>query len=190
MSNETPGVVDAPAASVLLDEEGNPVSAIVELPQNDGDGETELEAVETVADTAVAIATIEADRDVTIAAIHADTEAARIAADAERDLELTAAKERITWLETEMTNTLERNRELESQLTSLPSPEELEEATEELVEAVEALDPSTIDTSETGKETSSSIETEAPAKSEDASPAVAEGMEAVQAAKRRLLKFL
>lgn len=181
--NETAGVVEAPAASVLLDENGNPVSAVVELPPSgEPQPETPSEAVE--------IAQIEADASVAIAETHAAVEIAAIEARSEANAELAEIRDRNTWLESRVQEMERENQELRH-LIPPPSPVEPEAET---LETGPELSPealaATTDTNGTPSETSSSTETEAPSESGDGNP-VAEVIAAVtQEQPPRRVRFL
>jgi hypothetical protein len=170
-------------ATIIETPEGEPNAVVVELPETGVENATGSEAV--------AIAQIEGDTQVTIAAINAETEQARIEAMAARDEELTQARERISWLESQMTNMEEQNRLAQEQIAALTPPPlpEVEPV------AIAVLDPETLtDTLETPQETSSSTETEHQSESEAESPAQAEaaatGVILPGATLKRTLRFL
>lgn len=176
MSTENLAGATEAEATVLLDENGNAVSAVIDLPT----GEPEPETPEA----AVQIAQIEADKEITIAAIHADTEVAAIEARQETDVEVSALRERNTWLENELANTQELNRDLQAEVSRLTPPPLPEPETETVI--VAEIDPATLttDTSETSPETSSSTETEPQSESGEGNP-VAEAEGVVHAVRRR-----
>jgi hypothetical protein len=133
------GTVEA-EASVLLDEQGEPIAAIVELPENE-------EITNPVSD-AVAIAEIDANKEITIAALHVDAaiasteahteiESARIELESERETqwqsELNELRMNIAELETTMMT-------LSAALANPSSPTVSPEAEEPLV----IVDPETL----------------------------------------------
>lgn len=168
---------------------GEPTQILVDVPQPDT---APIEAVEEVTDSAVEIAQINADAQVEIAQTEAAVEIARIEAEQNMVAEAAAMRERVTWLEAELANTQEQNRQLQAQLTPPSLP--VEEAAEAMAEAVEEADPETLaeamttDTSETQTEASQQTQTEAPSESADGNPVEA-AAEVAQAVKRRL-RFL
>lgn len=173
----------------IIEGEGGGAVLIADLPAAEVPAlEAEADAIETVADSAVQIATIEAAARVEIAETQAAVEITRIEADAEANAEVIAMRERITWLEAETMNTQERNRELLAEVERLTPPAL---PVEEVAEIVAALDPETLttDTSETMPETSSETGMGAPSESGGGAP-VAEAEAAVVHAKRRVTRLL
>lgn len=162
-NNDGNGAVEA-EASVLL-ENGEPVAAVVSLPESDtetgGDDSGEQS-------DAVTITQIEAEKEIAIAAIEADVETARIEAEQERVEKWDEA--RITELETNtrelndrLTETLDLLKGLVNPAPSIPtSPEEpAQEA-----EAIEtALEPNSIPTSIVENETVTELGADAGAES-------------------------
>lgn len=170
-----------PETRTYENDDGGTTVVVDVPPSEDEPSEAIAEAIEEASSDAVEIARIEADKEVTIAAIHAETEQAALEARTESDAQYVEMRERISWLESELTNTQERNRELEARLTPPPS-----EVTETISEVTETVQPETeTDISEMETETSSSTQTEVPEKSEDAAPEVVE-----EKVTRRRLRFL
>ena len=124
----------------------------------------EVEAVETVADSAVEIAQIEADKEVAIAEIHAEVETAHIEARAEGDERVTECLEAMTHLRADLSALAEAVTAtatvVEQLVASQSTPQPLAEVTPETM----------TDTSETATETSSETGTEVPAKSAEEKP--------------------
>lgn len=181
-------------SAVISIEGGDPLPATVAVIDGDTVVPEAIEAVAEVAEAAssdgVEIARIEADARVTIAAIRAETETTAIEARRETDAEVAAMRERITWLEAEMTNTAERNRELEAEIAALSTPPALPlEPGETLTVEPNPETGETTVTLETTLETSSLTATEAPSESVDGSPAEPPAPEE-PARKRRLVRFL
>ena len=116
-------------ATVLLDDEGNPVTAMVQLPES-----------EPVSD-AVAIAEIDANKEITIAALHVDAAIASTEAHAEIETaRIEVESERETTWQNDLTAMRANIMELEARITELSAvlappliPTALMEAEEPLV---------------------------------------------------------
>jgi hypothetical protein len=143
-----------------------------------------VEAVEATTEAAVEIAQIQADATVAVAETHAAVEIARIEANAETHDEIAALRERNSWLENELMNMQERDREREALILPILPTEETALETETIIE--EELDPETLTTDivETLPETLSETQTEALEEN------VEEKLEVAQVAVKRRLRLL
>lgn len=115
MSEQNDATGTVPAEAHVLLENGEPVSAIVSLPENDTEEAGEETHIET---EATRIAEIHGETTVAVAAIEADVEQARIEADAERNRNWEAERETLQASIAELTNQIA---ELETRLSPAPA---------------------------------------------------------------------